>query len=438
LANLHNARRARTPLVNVVGDHALAHKVLDAPLESDIDSLAGTVSVWLRRSGSPGEVGADAAAAVRAACAPPGGIATLILPADVSWSDGAVPGTPLPQPGRACVAEESVAEAALALSAGEPAVVLLGGPATLGAGLEAAGRVARASGARLFADTFPARLARGCGRVPVERLGYFGEMVAAQLSGVRHVVLAGTRSPVSFFAYPGRPGNLVPEGAVVHSLAGPGQDIVEALERLGDRLGAERSGIHQAAQRPDPPTGDLTAETLALAVGALLPEGAIVVDEANTAGVLVPAHTAGAPPHDVLAVTGGAIGQGLPVAAGAAVACPDRPVLCLEADGSAMYTLSALWTHAREALNVTTVVLSNRSYGILNVELHRVGAHAEGPRAKAMLDISGPELDFAAMAAGMGVPGVRVHTAEEFTSALARALAEPGPHLVEAVLPPFG
>ena len=440
LANLHNARRARTPLLTVVGDHATYHKRLDAPLESDIDSLARPVSAWVRRSLRTADVAADAAEAVAATTAPPGGVATLILPADVSWGDGAEPASPLPSRPPSPVPGPVLEDAAKAVRSGEPAVILLGGTGLRRQAIEAASRVAAATGARLLGETFPARHERGAGIPAVDRLAYLAEFAAAQLDGARHLILAGAQPPVSFFAYPGKPSTLTPAGCDTHVLAGPGDDIAGALEALADLVagpagpGVRRRGV-QAAGRPELPAGALTAETAAAVIGALLPEGAIVSDEAATSGIFLPGATAGAPPHDWLTLTGGAIGQGLPVAAGAAVACPDRPVLALEADGSAMYTISALWTHAREGLDITTVIFSNRSYAILGMELNRVGAAATGEKARGLLSLDRPPLDFTALAAGMGVPATRATTAEEFAAQLRNALAEPGPHLIEAIVP---
>jgi acetolactate synthase-1/2/3 large subunit len=328
-----------------------------------------------------------------------------------------------------------VAEAAKALRSGEPAVLLVGGDAVRARGLVAASRIANATGARLLCETFPARMERGAGLPGVERLGYLAEFTIAQLEGAHHLVLAGATAPVSFFAYPGVPGYLVPEGCEVHPLATASDDVAEALEALADAVGAPPDAATLgAAARPVRPTGPLNAQTMAAAIGALLPEGAVVSDEGNTSGIFVSGATAGAPPHDWLCLTGGAIGQGMPVATGASVACPDRKVLCLEADGSAMYTLQSLWTQAREGLDVTTVVFNNGSYAILELELSRVGAGDPGPRARGMLDIKHPELDFVALASGMGVPAWRATTADDFTTQLERALSTPGPALVEAVL----
>jgi acetolactate synthase I/II/III large subunit len=432
LANLHNARRAQTPLLNVVGDHALSHKRFDAPLESDIDSLARPVSRWVRRSARSADVAADAAAGVAAALGPPGGVATLILPADVSWSDGAEPAPPvLSRP--PSVVPGPVIEAAAQAARDAACVILLGGAALRRPGLEAASRIAVATGARLLCETFPARLERGAGLPGLERLAYLAEFAQSQLAGATRLILAGARAPVSFFAYPGLPGSLVPDGCQVLTLAAPGEDVCGALADLAELVAPGARPQAQPAERPALPGGDLTAEKAAAVIGALLPDGAIVSDEANTSGLWLPAATAGAPPHDWLTLTGGAIGQGLPVATGAAVACPDRSVLALESDGSAMYTISALWTHAREQLDITTVIFSNRRYAILDLELRRVGAAAGGEAARSLFDLSRPDLDFTALARGMGVPAARAADAGEFADELQRALAEPGPHLIEAL-----
>jgi len=436
LANLHNARRASTPLMAVVGDHASHHKRYDAPLESDIDALARTVSRWVRRPARTADVGADAAAAIAAALTPPGGVATLILPADVSWSEGGEPARPAAAKRPSPVADDTIRQAAAALLSGEPCVILLGGAALRRPGLEAASRLAVAGRARMLCETFPARLERGAGLPAADRLAYLAEFAAAQLAGTRHLILAGAPAPVSFFAYPGLPSSPVPDGCEVHKLADGTDDVAGALAALADLVAPDAKPTAQQPAAQAIPDGDLTAETAAGVIGALLPEGAIVCDEANTSGLWLPGSTAGAPPHDWLTLTGGAIGQGLPLATGAAVACPGRPVLALEADGSAMYTISALWTHAREQLDITTVIFSNRRYAILGMELDRVGATSGGDAARDLLDLSRPGIDFAALASGMGVPASRAATASELAAQLRRALAEPGPHLIEAAVPP--
>jgi acetolactate synthase I/II/III large subunit len=435
LANLHNARRAHVPMVVVVGDHATYHKKYDAPLESDIDALAGTVSGWVRRSMTVADVGADAVDAIAASRAG-SQIATLILPADASWSDGGVPGTQPPEPEAGERADVSAVNGiAKVLQSGEPTLILIGGDATRGPGLAAGARIAEATGARWLCETFPTRLERGAGLPAVERLNYFAEGAVAQLDGVKHLVLAGAKSPVSFFAYPNMASDLVPAGCEVHTLA-EFQGAADALITLADEVAPGTTAPVAAASRPELPTGPLTSASVAGVVGALLPERAIVVDEANTSGVLLPYTTAGAPAHDWLTLTGGAIGYGIPTAVGAAVAAPDRPVLSLQSDGSAMYTISGLWTQARENLNVTTVIYNNGAYDILRLELQRVGAgSAPGPKALDLLDISRPTMDFVKIAEGMGVPGRRATTAEELADALRAAFAEPGPHLIDAVVP---
>jgi acetolactate synthase I/II/III large subunit len=436
LANLHNARRARTPVLAIIGDHATYHKRHDAPLESDIDALAGSVSGWVRRSSRSADAPADAAAAVAASLAPPGQVASLILPADVTWTDGAEPSGPLQARPPAPVPEQITRGAADVLRGGDSCLILLGGSGLHRAALGAASRIAAATGARLLGETFPARLQRGAGLPAVDRLAYLVEAAAGQLAGVRHLILAGATAPVSFFAYPGKPSTPVPDDCQVHVLAAPGDDVPGALGALADLVAADAAPVLQPPWRPPVPgDGELTAQTAAEVIGALLPEAAIVSDEANTSGIFLPGATAGAPPHDWLTLTGGAIGQGLPLATGAAIACPDRPVLALEADGSAMYTISALWTHAREQLDITTVIFANRSYAILNLELQRTGAPVTGQTARDLLDLSRPQLDFVHLAIGLGVPASRATTTAEFAAQLAHALAEPGPHLIEAVLP---
>jgi acetolactate synthase I/II/III large subunit len=435
LANLHNARKAHTPIVNVVGDHATYHKQYDAQLESDIETVARNVSPnWVRSSATPAQVGRDAAEAVAAAVGPPGEVATLILPADVSWSEGGVVAEPVaPRAPRA--ADADVVEAvAKALRSGEPVGLFLGGSALRERGLVAASRTAAATGARLLCETFPARHERGAGIPDVPRLAYLAEFASAQLEGLRHLVLVDSKAPVSFFAYPGKASDLVPDGCQVHVLAAPGDDAPGTLEALAELVGAPADAAERpAADRPGLPSGALTTEAVALAVGALLPEGAIVSDEANTSGLFLPGFTVGAPRHDWLTLTGGAIGQGIPAATGAAVAAPGRRVVSLEADGSALYTIQALWTQAREGLDVTTVIFNNRSYAILNMELGRVGAEA-GPRARDLLDLSRPDMDFVSISQGLGVPATRATTAEEFTEQFRRSLAEPGPSLIEAMV----
>jgi len=436
LANLHNARRAKVPIVNVVGDHATYHAEYDAQLQSDIETAAHNVSTWVRTSRSTQELARDGVDAIAAAVGPPGQVATLILPGDVSWGDGAEPAPPPSLPTPPPASAEIVHETAAALRSGRKTAILLGGRALREPSLSAAARIAAATGTKLFLEAFPARLESGVGLPPLERIAYLAELASVQLDGLKHLVLVDAKAPVSFFAYPGKKSYLVPARCEVHELAAPDQNALATLEALVEELGAgDAPPALRELSRPERPTGELTAEKVCQAVGGVLPEGAIVSDETQTSGVTLAASTVGAPRHDVLTLTGGAIGQGLPVAVGAAVACPDRPVLALEAEGSAMYTIQSLWTMAREGLDVTVVIFNNRSYAILNIELERVGAENSGPKAKSQLDLAEPNLDFVALGKGMGVPSVRAETCEELVAQLERAIAEPGPHLIEVVIP---
>ena len=432
LANLHNARRARSPILVVVGGHATGHVRYDSPLQSDIEALARTVSGWVHTCGSARDLPQDAMRAVAAARG--GQIATLVLPADVSWSDGASPAPPRPAVAPAAAGHERIKAAADLLPAGVSTVVLLGGNALTERGLRAASRIGAGTGARLLAETFPARMERGAGLPLVDRLAYLAEHAEAQLAGTAHLILAGARSPVSFFAYPGRASDLVADGCLVSVLAEPDEDAAATLEQLADQVAEGTAPILAEAGPAGLEPGPLTPAALARAIAASLPENAIISDEANTAGAAIPAALARAPRHSLLTLTGGAIGQGLPVATGAAIAAPDRPVLALEADGSALYTIQALWTQAREQLNVTTVLLNNAAYAILRMELGRTAAGAAGERAARMLDLSGPTPDFTEISTGLGVPAVRVTTAEELDAELRRGYAEPGPHLIEVMM----
>jgi acetolactate synthase-1/2/3 large subunit len=433
-ANIHNARRANVPMINLVGDHASWHRDADPPLASDIESLAAPVSHWVRTSTSARGLVHDGVAAWREAMTPPGRIATLVVPQDCQ-SDEA--GSPV---GAEAVAsaqpadEKRVAAAAAVLRSGRPTVVLLGGHALRERGLLAAAGIATATGCRLVHETFPARLERGAGLPVPERLGYFPELALQQLDGVAHLVLVGARRPKAFFGYPDQPSDLVPAGCEVLELADAAHDPAATLEALADAVGAGAGGI-AAGECPAPPAGGpLTADSLGQALASLLPDQAVVVDEAATSGLNAYLHTASAARHSWLTLTGGAIGQGLPNAVGAALACPERKVVAFQADGSAMYTLQALWTMARESLDVVVIVCANRVYRILQVELLRAGIAEPGAAARSLTDLGSPALDWVALARGHGVSGTRVDNTDDFVGALGRALAEPGPALIEALL----
>jgi acetolactate synthase-1/2/3 large subunit len=437
LANLHNARRAGVPIVNIVGDHATWHVKYDAQLQSDIETVARNVSPgFVHTVASADELGRDVAAAIAAASGPPAQVATLIVPADISWSEGAEFARVVAPAARESARDDAIDAAADAVHQGAKTALLLGGHALREAGLVAAARLAARHGVKVFAETFPTRLERGAGLPAIERLAYLAELVKVQLTGIEHLVLVEAKSPVSFFAYPGKDSDLVPAECRVHTLADPAQDAVASLQKLVATAGAADAQPALAqARRPRAPRGALTAEKVCAAVGQLLPEHAIIVDESITSGRALPPATAGAPRHDLLTLTGGAIGQGLPNAVGAAIACPGRPVLALVGDGAAMYTIQALWTMAHEQLDVTTIIFNNAAYSILNVELARTGARSIGARAHAQLDLAGPALDFARLAQCMGVHAVRARDAEDLDQALHYAFSTPGPHLVDALVP---
>ena len=443
LANLHNAKKARSGIVNVVGDHATHHLALDAPLTSDIEGVARPMSHWVKTSRSAQQVSADGLEAIREACAPPGRIATLVLPADTAWNavEGApppaAPGSLRPRSKPAAAGDAAVREAARALRSPEPALLLLGGAALRAGALETAGRIAAKTGCALMSEFYAARLERGAGRVAAPRVPYVVDLALAALAKFRRIVLVGANVPVAFFAYPGKPGVLAPEGCETITLAQEHEDLHGALEALADALGARATPPAGVAQRSAPgalPQGRPTPEGIAAVITALMPEQAIVVDEAITTGRSFGAPTAGAAPHDWLTAMGGSIGFALPAAVGAAIAAPARKVLALTGDGSAMYTIQSLWTMAREGLDVTVVVFANRAYQILRGELAGVGAGAPGPRATDMLTIDRPDIDFVALARGMGVQAARADELGAFARELGRALAHRGPSLVELVL----
>lgn len=438
LANLHNARRANSPIVNIVGDHATHHLVHDAPLTTDIDALARPMSHWVGRSASADNVGEAAAEAVRQARRPPGGIATVVLPADHAWSTTSAPVPACaPASGPAAPQPAALAAAAAALGRGRGTLLLLAGRALRAEALEWAAGIAAVTGARLLAQQANARAERGLGRVMIDRVPYVVDKALAMLADTTQVVLVGAKAPVGFFAYPGKPSSMLPPGCEVITASRPEEDGALALRELAARLGAGRAAArsHLAERRALPlPTGALTAATLAQAVVALLPEQTVVCDESVSSGRDFFPMSWHALPHDYLQITGGAIGLGIPLATGAALGAPGRKVLALQADGSAMYTLQGLWTQARERLNVVTVIFSNRRYAILHGEYAQVGAGAPGANARRLFDLEEPALDWVALARGMGVAAERADSAERFAGVLAAALRQAHPFLIEAVL----
>ncbi len=431
IANLHNARRANTPVLNIVGDQASYHRPFDPPLAADTEGLARAASHWVRTSPSAKQLCLDGAGAVQAARTPPGQIATLIVPADVAWSEGGAPVAPLPVPARARVAPEVLREAAQILRAGEKVMLLLSGPALGEAGLFAAYRIAHASGAKLRTPTQVPRIARGRGRVPVERVPYVVDTALGALSGLEHVILVGAKPPMGFFAYPGKPSLMTPQDCTLTVLARPEQDAVAALQELADEIGAPRAvPVKETGPKPRIASGRFESEAFGMTLAALLPENAIVSDDSVTSGRLVFPATFNAAPHDWIQSTGGAIGHAFPCATGAAIACPDRRVVCLQADGAGMYSLQALWTQAREKLDVVNIVFANRVYKILYGELRSTGAEP-GRASDTLFDLGRPDLDWVGLAKSMGVEAVSVETMEGFADVFRAACGRRGPFLIE-------
>jgi acetolactate synthase-1/2/3 large subunit len=431
LANLHNARRATTPIVNVVGDHAQDHLPYDPPLASDIEGIARANSRWVKTTKSPQTVGADTAEAVAASLAAPGGSSTLILPANVAWTEGGSVAAPAPVPTRRKVDEARVRAAADALRKGNGALVL-NGPMLREGALDLCGRVAAATGAELLCPTQMNRAERGAGRVNVDRIPYVVEAAQKRLAHLRTLVLVNSRPPVNFFAYPGKPPVPMTPECEVLTLAGLDEDGPDAIHHLIDLLDAGKTeSKKEDLVRPALPTGAITLNGMAAAIAALMPENAIVVDESITSGRGLVAATRNTPPHDWLVNPGGSIGFAMPCSVGAAVACPDRKVLCLQSDGSGMYTNQALWTMARESLDIVTLVFANRTYEILKGELRNVGAGEPGRKARDMLEIGRPDLDWVSLAKAQGVPGVRVDDLDALARELGGALKERGPRLIE-------
>ncbi|MEE8371773.1 MAG: acetolactate synthase large subunit [Sphingomonadales bacterium] len=436
LANLHNARRARTPLINVVGQHALDHLAYDAPLTSDVAKMAATVSARVESIDGGEEIAAACQKAWQTATSHPGGVATLIFPADIAWSPAPeqYPGkAPVALGGKKTASDEAIGSAVEVLRSGEPALLLVGGSALGEAGIVAAGRIRAASGAGLATPTFNGRLERGAGRVALQKIPYFGDAVRSLLAGYKHLILVEATPPVSFFGYPGSSGWLTPKDCRIHMLASENEDGTGALESLAEALSAPQLPEEvQERNKPDLKSGPLSPEAIGAALAHYLPEGAIVSDEAITAGLAVTPMTAGARPHTWLDLTGGSIGQGIPLATGAALASGDRKVVALAGDGSALYTIQALWTQARENLDVTTIIFANRNYAILKFEQAGLFGPAGVVDGGVAAEIDNPEIGFVDLARGFGVEAARAETAEEFTDLFASSMKRRGPFLIEA------
>lgn len=434
ISNLHNAKKAGSGVVNIVGQHAASHLELDAPLTSDIEGLARPVSHWVKTAGTTAEVGADAAEAVQAARTAPGQVATLILPGDTAWTPGGAVAEPVAPPARTPFDAEALDRACAALS-GADSLLLLGADALSETNLTLAGRIAAKTGCGLLSEWSNARMERGAGRVAVARVPYPIDLAVEALSAYRRIVLVGARAPIGFFAYPGKPAVLTRDDAEIILLADWASDIDGAMSALCDGVGATHQTPRLAERNaPVQVEGPATPDNLAAVLGQKIPENAIVVDESITTGRVFHPATLGAAPHTWLNNCGGSIGYSLAAAIGAAIACPDRKVMTLTGDGSALYMPQALWTMAREALDITVVIWANRSYRILRGELTNVGVQNPGPRALDMLSLDRPDIDWVRQAESYGVPARQVSRAETFSDALEEALAEPGPRLIEVLL----
>ncbi len=433
LANLHNARKAHSPIVNIVGDQATYHVGFEPPLAMNTHKLADTVSHWVRTSTRPGNVGKDAAEAVQAARTGAGQIATLILPSDASWDESGVVAGRL-QPALSRPFDMARLRAAAAILRDKNNVLLLLGERALDhTPQQHAARIQAKTGCRVMAESINGLQARGQGRLPLERVPYPAVSAIDLLKNVEHIICVGSRPPLGFFAYPGLPSHHAPETATITMLAEPGQDLTEALDALAQEIGAPRTAIFNSGRRPDVPKGKPTSDGFGQLLGAVLPENGIVVDEAITFGRDFFPGSYAALPHDWMMVTGGAIGYGMPAATGAAVAGKGRRVVNLEADGSAMYTIQSLWTQAREKLPVTTVIMNNRKYQILIGEYAGVGA-SPGPTALNMLDLGNPDMDFVKIANGLGVEAARAETLEDCANLMRLSFSREGPFLIDLIV----
>lgn len=437
MANQHNARRAHSPIVNLIGDHATYHLEFDAPLSADIVGQANTVCDWVKVNASAGTLAEDVAEAIAASQTGAGQVTALVVPANCAWDEAPGTAAALPIPACAKIEDATVNSVAELLKGGANNALLLGGKSLREDALQAAGRIAAATGARIVAETFPARWQRGEGRYTPERLPYLAEMAIDTLKDVENLVLVGAKAPVGFFAYPNVPSVLTPEKCEIVHLANVDNDLSDALLRLAAAVNAPAEIELQAREQHDAPAEKLCPMGVATVINDLMPENTVISEEAATSSMMFYPFTNGARKHEVMTLTGGSIGQGLPVALGAAVACPDQKVLCLHGDGGAMYTVQSLWTAVRENLDITFVIYNNNSYAILNLEFMRVGAEGNGEKALSLLDLNNPGLNWVDLAKGQGMKATRAETVAEFSEQFAAAMAQTGPVLIEAMVEPL-
>ena len=433
IANLHNARRARSPMLNVVGEHASWHLPFDPLLAMDIEALAGSVSAWCRTAKTQDALADDTRKAISEALN--GRISTLIVPSDFQLARIADRKIVLPEKEKHPVEEREVEQAVDLLRKGEKCALILGGHALSHRGLMTAARIQSKIHCDLFYDTFPARLEQGAGYPHMYRIPYLPEMALEVLKPYDTILCIGTRAPVAFFGYAGLPSLFVNDNQKKIVMDRADSAIVDALWMIAQAIHAPEApdpGFLSSLKRPEMPAGDLDGAKACAILAAIQPENAIVVEEAITNSLTYHSVINGCPKFTLLSLTGGAIGQGPASATGAAIACPDRPVINFQADGSAMYTVQSLWTQARENLNVTTLICSNRSYDILKMEMARSGNLTPGANAKRMTDLSG--INWVKLGESMGVASVSVSTCEGMALALEKALTAAGPHLIELMI----
>jgi acetolactate synthase-1/2/3 large subunit len=433
IANLHNAKRAKTPLFNVVGEHASWHLPYDPLLAMDIEALAGSVSQWFHTVKDPEQIMSDTARAI--VSAQKGAISTLIVPCDYQWAEVEDGEITLPAPDKQPVDTEVIQTAADLLLSKRKCAVIIGGQAASEKGLATLARIKSAVSCDLYYETFPARIEQGAGYPDMYRIPYLPEMAIDLLKQYEIILCLGVREPVAFFGYQGMPSLFTSKTQEKLIIETRDESLLDALNSIAAIIKAPDQANPEILSSYNPPlipSGPLDGAKAGQVVAALQPANAIVVEEAITNGFVYHLVTNNIRPFTMLTLTGGSIGQGPACAAGAAIACPDRPVINYQADGSAMYTVQSLWTQTRENLNVTTLICSNRSYDILNMEMTRSGNTSPGVNAKRMTDLTG--IDWVKLGEAQGVPSVSVNTCEALADAMEKALAEEGPHLIEMQL----
>lgn len=437
IANLHNARRAHTPIFNVIGEHASWHLAADPPLNMDIAAVAKTVSGWQRTSRGVESLPQDTAEALVASLY--GQISTLIVPADHQWSEYEGGKVSMPRFSFDAPDSKNIDTAAELLKKSSKPALLLGCNALRKPCLEAAAKIKAATGCDLLMVNFPAYQDSGAGFPVLKRIPYFPEQADALLSQYDTFILAGTEEPVVFFGYKGGKSRYLTEKQKSLRIDSDKQDPAAALQALLQAVGFSQGkydigSLLTKYELPQLPSGGLNSKKMCAVIAALQPENCIVVEEGVTSGAPYYSLAPNLKPYSHIALTGGAIGQGMPCALGAALACPDRQVINIEADGSAMYTLQSLWSQSHEQANVTTIICSNRKYFTIEFECRRAGCATPGPASRALIDMTNPSIDWVSLSRGMNVPAVAVTTAEDMVKELRSALNESGPHLIEVIL----